>query len=708
MLNCTDEARNLTSFSDELNFQIFIKQKRKRKRKKLISIEVQNHRLQRRVNKLPKIFQNIKNKGIINLSDRNLSLFDESVLSLGLKFILKPKSIKDVDIENDLNNYFRNLRLKYQFADFNDSNQLIIASNKSYMKKIEDNLYIKNSLFMPNNAGYFVEQYINLVAEKLKLQLLSHPVKIKEKIPKMIKLTIDSLKKDSTIVIKNADKNYGLVIVNRTWYEQEALRQLNDNTTYEQVFSVPSIHDFYIQINKILVKHNMLFINANTELKKKTKLAKFILQFYEEKMNKCITKVAKFYMTIKVHKVPITGRPIVASMQLPTYFASVYLDRVLQPVMKYFKSYIKNSIDLIISLQTLNTLSKDCCLLTADVENMYPSIDIDDGLKVLRKALFKYKNDNKNFKNNFISNEEIKFIIDLAEWILKNNYFEFGLKTFFRQLKSTAMGTPFAVTFACIYLSMMEIELNLILLHQYNVSAIFYKRYIDDIFAIFNNRIEAEIFMIAFNNIKKNQIVLKLTCIGDSVEFLDVVVFKGNRFADCNLLDSKIFQKPQCKYIYLPPSSYHRNSVFKSFVTTELRRYRLVCTNDDDFANIKNLFKQRLLDRGYELLFIEQLFCINLCRANIIANIVHKQIKNKQTNSNPLVFQTVLTPRHANIDLKTCLQYTEMLWSDQRSSRVLNSKQNHPILCFKRTKTLKDLLTTSSYKYEISNIKNKN
>jgi hypothetical protein len=69
--------------------------KRNRKHKKICPTqEILANRLKRKTNKLPNIFQNIKNKGI-NLSDRKLSLYDECVLSLGLKFIIKPKSARD-------------------------------------------------------------------------------------------------------------------------------------------------------------------------------------------------------------------------------------------------------------------------------------------------------------------------------------------------------------------------------------------------------------------------------------------------------------------------------------------------------------------------------------------------------------------------------------------------------------------------------------
>jgi hypothetical protein len=330
---------------------------------------------------------------------------------------------------------------------------------------------------------------------------------------------------------------------------------------------------------------------------------------------------------------------------------------------------------------------------------MYPSININDGLQALRTVLLEFRNENQ-LKNVSFTLKEIDFIIDLAKWVLNNNFFEFGIKTFFHQLKGTAMGTPFAVTFACIYLSTIENKTKQLLIVNYNFQPIFYKRYIDDLFAIFKNTSEAMKFVKVFNKIKQNQIKLVITHIGDNVQFLDIEIFKGIRFLNENLLDSKIFQKAQCRYLYLPPSSFHRKSVFNSFINAEIKRYRLLNSNDDDYKLIKHNFYQRLLDRGYNNLQLDKLFNKDYSRKSLMLNIMNNNSVIKCIQP-PILFQTVFTPRHMNIDFKKCLQYTEAIWMDPRSSRVILNKTTHPTLCFKKSKTLGEYLTSASYKYNI-------
>ena len=72
-------------------------------------------------------------------------------------------------------------------------------------------------------------------------------------------------------------------------------------------------------------------------------------------------------------------------------------------------------------------------LVTADVVGLYPSIPHDEGLEVLRKQL-------NVFDNKFIPIEDL---VKMAEFILKNNYFEFN-SIVKHQISGTAIGTKFA------------------------------------------------------------------------------------------------------------------------------------------------------------------------------------------------------------------------------------------------------------------------
>ena len=157
-------------------------------------------------------------------------------------------------------------------------------------------------------------------------------------------------------------------------------------------------------------------------------------------------KLGKFYLTIKVHKEPPTGRPICSSIGTMTYYCSKYLDQRLQPIMRLSKSYSKNSFSLL-QLLRHKTFPPTCSIATADVDSLYPSIVTEDGLSALNCALRELK----------FSDDTRLYYVHLTRWVLHNNYIIFGDKIF-RQIKGTAMGTPLAVSYANIYLSVLEAQ----------------------------------------------------------------------------------------------------------------------------------------------------------------------------------------------------------------------------------------------------------
>ena len=109
-------------------------------------------------------------------------------------------------------------------------------------------------------------------------------------------------------------------------------------------------------------------------------------------------------------------------------------------------SYIKDSNDFIKKAKNLKDIPQDALLVTADVVGLYPSIPHEAGLKALKEALDK----NRNIATNDL--------IRMAEFVLKNNYFEFNGQVK-QQISRTAIGTKFAPTYACIFMDNVESKL---------------------------------------------------------------------------------------------------------------------------------------------------------------------------------------------------------------------------------------------------------
>ena len=88
----------------------------------------------------------------------------------------------------------------------------------------------------------------------------------------------------------------------------------------------------------------------------------------------------------------------------------------------------------------------------------------------------------------------------MAEFVLKNNLFEFNSKVF-QQISGTAIGTKFAPPYACIYMDRVEQDF----LETQKLQPLLWLKYIDDIFFIWTHgKKELKKFMEKFNNFTPN------------------------------------------------------------------------------------------------------------------------------------------------------------------------------------------------------------
>ena len=152
-----------------------------------------------------------------------------------------------------------------------------------------------------------------------------------------------------------------------------------------------------------------------------------------------------------------------------------------------------------------------------------------------------------------------------------------------------------AVAFASIFMGKVESQI----LERSAKKPLAWKRYIDDIFSIWNiNRDEVTQFIEQANS---HHPTIKYTAEISDMEttFLDTKVYKGERFAKQSILDIKTYFKATETFQYTHFSSCHPPGVKKGFIKGE--GLRLLRTNSSKAAfktAIKN-FKANLIERGY-------------------------------------------------------------------------------------------------------------
>ncbi len=207
-------------------------------------------------------------------------------------------------------------------------------------------------------------------------------------------------------------------------------------------------------------------ISANRNLLPKAELIYFQRSFQLQH------RLPIFYGLPKVHKNPISLRPVVSNTNSFLAIFSVWLDHKMKDLLPLVRYHIKNSTTLISQLKQL-PLPAGVKIFTADAVSMYTNIDTTLGMDAIRQFLITNEND-------LPTNFPVQLFLSILETVMRNNIFSFG-ETYWIQEAGTAMGTPVACAYATITFGHYE---NTIILPEFQENLLYYRRYIDDVFGI--------------------------------------------------------------------------------------------------------------------------------------------------------------------------------------------------------------------------------
>ena len=241
----------------------------------------------------------------------------------------------------------------------------------------------------------------------------------------------------------------------------------------------------------------------------------------------------------------------------------------------------------LINLIESTPLPQDCILASIDVSSLYTNIPHVEGRKYAVEAL-----------QNIATPDPLQppplIIGELIDFVLKNNVFEFDGE-FYLQLQGTAMGTKMAPAYANVFMG--KIEEILKQLGQGNIAL--WLRFIDDIFLIWTSTMELLLDYMSRINSTHHTIKFTHECDLKEITFLDVTLYKGQRFQESGILDVKTHIKPTNKQLYIHASSYHPKSTKLGVATGETKHYLRTNSNETTFKQNVNKLVSKLTGRGY-------------------------------------------------------------------------------------------------------------
>lgn len=201
-------------------------------------------------------FASIKNKTIHNLSSIALNTEQITVLGLGHKFIPnKPHNI--TDIIKELTTTTLILKRKLSLGMF-------FKTNCYTPNTIPQNLTSQQFNAPYQNHDYLINNYTNKIISNMKTLLHNTHVLGPTNNDIIMQQTLSSLQNNKKIIIKPADKNLGLTILDTIEYKNMCLKHLNDTTTY-QLIADYSPDTGYTKLKNILLKYNLLYLSKKKQ-----------------------------------------------------------------------------------------------------------------------------------------------------------------------------------------------------------------------------------------------------------------------------------------------------------------------------------------------------------------------------------------------------------------------------------------------------------
>lgn len=442
---------------------------------------------------------------ISNMSSRTLTQYEEEALSYGLKFS-SGKDRRDL-ADHVINNY-----------RFND--------------KEADKGFIQG------------------VVTCCKAMADSEP----NALPKRYLTALEVLAKDDSIIITTADKGGGVILLDKSDYDEKMRVLLGDKDTY-------------VKKRRGFIKSQSVSFNKKARaILRKSERGKTLQHLLEQDPRR-----PRMRGLPKVHKEGIPMRPITSGIGSAPHRLAKMLAR---PLTKYLgsisESHLKNSGDLLERLKELDF--SDMKMASFDVKALFTNVPVKGAMKAIKMAIKDIPDDEFPVpKNHFLK---------LVELCLDFQVFSYNDDEF-AQLDGLAMGSPLSPVAACLYMEMLEREHFLDIMGA-NVT---WFRYVDDVFVLVPEEMNLNEKLKKLNDVEK-KIQFTLETENDaSLPFLDILIMKRESSAKY-----RVFRKKTNQDDYIHYFSAHSERVKSGVVIGFFLRAHRICSDEYLEAEIKHIF----------------------------------------------------------------------------------------------------------------------
>ena len=226
------------------------------------------------------------------------------------------------------------------------------------------------------------------------------------------------------------------------------------------------------------------------------------------------------------------GRPVVLNCSSPLERVSELIDFYLLPAVRSQPTYLKDTGDTIRKVENIQ-LPNDIILASFDVVSMFTPVPQDEAFRTTLETIanldpFDY--------NPVIPDEE--YMAELLRLVLYKNSFEFNDENFLQK-----SGVPMSQksSGSICNLVVHELEKKILQSTKYIHTQLY--RYMDDTLVFWTGSLSQLEDFIQFINTLHGSLKFTYEASVQSIQFLDLVIYKGKRFDETGILDIKCHTK---------------------------------------------------------------------------------------------------------------------------------------------------------------------
>lgn len=415
--------------------------------------------------------------------------------------------------------------------------------------------------------------------------------------------------------------------MDKSHYKEKLLELVSDSNKFQPVRIPAGKSQFNIIINQEDNLRRLLLSLKNSN--------KITPESYQ-KMQPSGSKPGIFYGLPKIHKQGVPLRPITSAIGTPPYNTAKELTDLLKPI-TVNKFCVKDSFSFAQEISALG-LGKHF-MASLDVQSLFTNIPLNETINICALNVLRQ---NPSLR---ITQSELEKLLHVCT---SDNVFLCDGQLY-RQIDGVAMGSPLGPSLSCAFLAHHETVWLADCPTQFK--PIMYRRYVDDIFVLFESPDHLPLFVDYMNSRHCNMKFTSESETNNSFNFLDVNITRsGDKF------ETSLYRKPTFSGVYCNYESYLPSEYKVGLVSTLLFRIYHICSSMKnvhcEIENLKSILSKNLYPKSI----------VDQCISKFFNRVYEPKDKPQNVPKKPVFLvlpylgvKSVLLKRRVEILFRTCL-----------------------------------------------------